>query len=543
MPCRRARRRSRRSIDSHERDDVLDRHDRIADELAGAVVGDLAAAVDVDDGDVAGRPASRAGRCGARACRRGRARAGAARRRSRRPGAASRSRCCSSSASRYSTRPSSRISTSPVSQTLLGGRVERGGGLGPRAHAELAEARRQVALDRALGEEQLARDLRVRVAADREVEDLALAVREGGRDGVAAHVVRHDGHAADGGADGARQHVGGLVGVDVAGRAVAQRLADRPLAGLRGDDDDGQARAARSCSSISARGESNSAGVGRDDRGVRPLDLREHEQLRGVERLERDLDAVGLEHLAQALPLDRITRGYDDSHACPIALGPPRSPQLTERGRDVSCANSSRLPCRAMASESLWRSRLRWRWRGALQWPLFVVLTIVDAFLLGELPIAGDGGTTFVPALLLAFFFNLVARRGRRAARLAAAAPPPAATCRRWSPTTTRARRCSCLVTLGLVAGGLIHRPAGAGRRARLPRPAGGGAAVRRRRSARPSSARRVAESDTLKLGDEYFRTCVPGPEPEAVVLRVRQHRREPARALRLTRTASRTRL
>ena len=33
------------------RDDVDDPHDRIADELAGAVVGELAAAVDVDDVD------------------------------------------------------------------------------------------------------------------------------------------------------------------------------------------------------------------------------------------------------------------------------------------------------------------------------------------------------------------------------------------------------------------------------------------------------------------------------------------------------------
>src|SRR3712207_9201468 len=62
-----------------------------------------------------------------------------------------------------------------------------------------------------------------------------------------------------------------------------------------------------------------------------------------------------------------------------------------------------------MASESLWRSRMRWRWRGALLWPAFAGLTVLDALMLGELPIAGDGGTAFVPALLLAFFFNLVA--------------------------------------------------------------------------------------------------------------------------------------
>ena len=59
--------------------------------------------------------------------------------------------------------------------------------------------------------------------------------------------------------------------------------------------------------------------------------------------------------------------------------------------------------------EPLWRSRVRWRFRGALLWPAFWVLTLADALLLGCLPIAGDGGTAFVPALLLSGFFNLVA--------------------------------------------------------------------------------------------------------------------------------------
>ena len=61
-----------------------------------------------------------------------------------------------------------------------------------------------------------------------------------------------------------------------------------------------------------------------------------------------------------------------------------------------------------MADESLWRARLRWRWRGALLWPLFVSLTIVDALLLGRLPLSGEQGTDLVPALLLAGFFNLL---------------------------------------------------------------------------------------------------------------------------------------
>ncbi|MEA2276521.1 MAG: hypothetical protein QOC78_1481, partial [Solirubrobacteraceae bacterium] len=32
--------------------------------------------------------------------------------------------------------------------------------------------------------------------------------------------------------------------------------------------------------------------------------------------------------------------------------------------------------------EALWRSRLRWRWRGAMQWPTFAAVMIADALLL-----------------------------------------------------------------------------------------------------------------------------------------------------------------
>src|SRR4051794_39915697 len=58
--------------------------------------------------------------------------------------------------------------------------------------------------------------------------------------------------------------------------------------------------------------------------------------------------------------------------------------------------------------ERVWLSRLRWRIRGAWQWPSFVALTLVDAVLLHQLPIAGEG-PDWVPAVLLAMFFNLLA--------------------------------------------------------------------------------------------------------------------------------------
>ena len=166
-----------------------------------------------------------------------------------------------------------------------------------------------------------------------------------------------------------------------------------------------------------------------------------------------------------------------------------------------------------MASEEpLWRSRLRWRWRGALQWPLFVVLTVADALLLGKLPIAGDGGTDFVPALLLAFFFNLVA--------LAVVAPLASLRLRRRRPDLPKVVADDYagtvllgVVTIGFVVGGLIHRP--------QMKDAEHDLVVQQATARRfvatqaPAEFRaRVAESDTLKLGEDYFRTCVPGPNP-----------------------------
>ena len=166
-----------------------------------------------------------------------------------------------------------------------------------------------------------------------------------------------------------------------------------------------------------------------------------------------------------------------------------------------------------MDGESLWRSRLRWRWRGALQWPAFVLLTVVDALLLGWLPIAGDGGTDLVPALLLAFFFNLVA--------VAVVAPLVAIRLRRRRRDLPRVvaddyagTALLGVVTLGFLVGGLVHRPTMQDAEHDFVVQQD----VARRYVARQAPAEfraRVTESNTIKLSDEYFRTCVPGPDAQ----------------------------
>jgi hypothetical protein len=55
-----------------------------------------------------------------------------------------------------------------------------------------------------------------------------------------------------------------------------------------------------------------------------------------------------------------------------------------------------------------WLARLRWRQRGAWLWPTFVVLTIVDGFLLHALPAAGSS-QTLVGGIVAGMVVNVLA--------------------------------------------------------------------------------------------------------------------------------------
>jgi hypothetical protein len=152
--------------------------------------------------------------------------------------------------------------------------------------------------------------------------------------------------------------------------------------------------------------------------------------------------------------------------------------------------------------------RLRWRLKGALQWPLFVVLTILDAVLLMVLPISGTG-PGLASALLLAMFFNLVA-----VAALGRALAWWVHRRRRGIPRIVAEDRAGVvllsLVTAALLAGGIIHAPAADDAEH----------AVRAEREAvrayvlahgRPAHRAHLAAMDTEQHADDFFRTCVPG--------------------------------
>ena len=112
-----------------------------------------------------------------------------------------------------------------------------------------------------------------------------------------------------------------------------------------------------------------------------------------------------------------------------------------------------------MESESLWRSRLRWRWRGALQWPAFVALTLLDGILLVALPPYEGAPENVFPGVLLAGFVNLLA--------VAVVAPALAVLVRRRRPDLPRLIASNyagswllVAITALLAGAGLLHRGA-----------------------------------------------------------------------------------
>ena len=159
----------------------------------------------------------------------------------------------------------------------------------------------------------------------------------------------------------------------------------------------------------------------------------------------------------------------------------------------------------------MWASRLRWRLRGAWLAPLVALLTLVDALLIHFRPLAGDGPTRFVAALLLAAFLNLVA--------VAALAPLVGMAWRRARPDlpaiVARDRAgvaLVLLVTAGLVAGGALHRGT-------LVRNADAMADAHARGVAwigtyAPAPFRRhLALADTIAVvPGSVYRTCAPDP-------------------------------
>jgi uncharacterized membrane protein YhaH (DUF805 family) len=165
-------------------------------------------------------------------------------------------------------------------------------------------------------------------------------------------------------------------------------------------------------------------------------------------------------------------------------------------------------------------SRWRWRLRGAWLGPLFPALTLVDAVLIHNRPLLGDGAH-FVGALLLAGFLNLFL--------VAFVAPVLALAVRRRRPDlpsmVARDYTGSALIatlTATFAIGGTIHHRVlveQAAAEVRAQHAAAEfvlGSAPLRYRSGVPAM-------DTIKVESGMYRACVPGPQadrPYCVIVR-----------------------
>ena len=160
----------------------------------------------------------------------------------------------------------------------------------------------------------------------------------------------------------------------------------------------------------------------------------------------------------------------------------------------------------------MWQSRLRWRLRGAMLWPAFVAAVVIEAVLLDRLPVSGDDGPGLFAAVLLAGFGNLVV--------VAVAAPLAGRWLRRRRPgmpaVTATDRAGAVLVAAGgalVVALGVAHHSSVRAAHADLDAQA---AAARRffvSQAPREYQAN-VHHLDTIKQGEQLYRTCVAGPDP-----------------------------
>jgi hypothetical protein len=167
------------------------------------------------------------------------------------------------------------------------------------------------------------------------------------------------------------------------------------------------------------------------------------------------------------------------------------------------------------SGESFWAARLRWRLRGAWMWPSFVALTLLDGLLLHLLPPVRTG-VDLVPGILLATFGNLVlvgALAPWLARRIHAPRPEPAPGAPPQAALEVLTDRLGTGLLVASVAAvlasGLAARPTVVVETEERERAA---EAFRAhvQHSGDAELARNLEASETIRLADGYFRTCVP---------------------------------
>lgn len=157
--------------------------------------------------------------------------------------------------------------------------------------------------------------------------------------------------------------------------------------------------------------------------------------------------------------------------------------------------------------ERFWTRRLRWRFRGAWQWPVFALLTLLDGVILNQLPPARTG-VDLVPGVIVASFVNLflVGAVAPWITRRVVARDPGGLP--REIVLDRTATALLALGLLGVVSAGLAARPAVIAETDDLEATA---RLVRDYVEASGSRElqRNLETANTIRLGEGLFRTCI----------------------------------
>jgi hypothetical protein len=164
--------------------------------------------------------------------------------------------------------------------------------------------------------------------------------------------------------------------------------------------------------------------------------------------------------------------------------------------------------------ERFWPARIRWRLRGAWMWPTFIAVTLVDGLILHLLPPVGTG-VDLIPGILLATFGNLIligaiapwlARRTWKRRPAAEPGAPPRA---QLEVLTDRIGTGLLVATIvGVVAAGLAARPTVVSETEDTERNAKAFRALILN-SGDAELIRNLETANTVRLGEDFFRTCV----------------------------------
>jgi hypothetical protein len=171
--------------------------------------------------------------------------------------------------------------------------------------------------------------------------------------------------------------------------------------------------------------------------------------------------------------------------------------------------------------QRFWPARIRWRLRGAWMWPSFVAITLLDGVLLHALPPVRTG-IDLIPGILLATFGNLVlvgaigpwlARRLWKRRPAAEPGAPPKAQLEVLSDRIGTGLLVASV--FGVLAAGLAARPTVVAETDERERAA---EELLRFVDAHGNQElrRNLEASDTVRLDDAYFRTCIPDDERES---------------------------